>query len=51
MASNGWKMIIVYRGQHCPLCTNFLNALEQYLPELNEIGVDLVALSADSQTQ
>ena len=24
-----WKMVIVYRGRHCPLCTKYLNKLEE----------------------
>ena len=25
-----WKMVAVYRGKHCPICTKFLNKLEDY---------------------
>ena len=46
-----WKMVVVYRGQHCPLCTRYLNALEGYLPRLKEIGIDVAAVSADSREQ
>ena len=34
-----WKMVVVYRGQHCPLCTRYLNKLEGYLERLSAIGV------------
>lgn len=44
-----WKLIVVYRGKHCPLCTNYLNALNDVLPRLTEMGVDVVAVSADSE--
>lgn len=44
-----WKMVIVYRGKHCPLCTRYLNELNQAVPEFNKLGVDVVAVSADSE--
>ncbi len=49
--SNGhdWRMIVVYRGKHCPLCTKYLSALNEKLPELNAIGIDVVAISADTE--
>jgi len=52
-ALNGgrWKMVVVYRGRHCPLCTKYLNQLESFVERLKEEGVDLVAVSADSQVQ
>lgn len=43
-----WKMVVVYRGKHCPLCTRYLNELNQALPELNKLKIDVVAISADS---
>jgi peroxiredoxin len=43
-----WQLIVVYRGKHCPLCTKYLNELNDLLPEFNAIGVDVVAISADS---
>ncbi|MEE8118339.1 MAG: peroxiredoxin-like family protein [Gammaproteobacteria bacterium] len=46
-----WKMVVVYRGQHCPICTKYLNQLEAHKQELADIGVELVAVSADSQSQ
>ena len=46
-----WKMVVVYRGKHCPLCTKYLNKLEGYKQELRDINVDLVAVSADSKAQ
>ena len=46
-----WKMVVVYRGQHCPLCTKYLNKLEGYLERLAAIGVEVAAVSADSKEQ
>ncbi len=46
-----WKMVVVYRGQHCPLCTRYLNELEQLKNALAQTGVDLIAISGDSKAQ
>ena len=46
-----WKMVVVYRGRHCPLCTKYLNELEAYKGPLREIGIDLEAVSGDSKAQ
>lgn len=46
-----WKMIVVYRGQHCPLCTRYLNQLEGMKAALAETGGDLIAVSGDSKKQ
>ncbi|GAA5213442.1 redoxin domain-containing protein [Corallincola platygyrae] len=46
-----WRMIVVYRGRHCPLCTRYLNELEGYVDRLNAIDVDLAVVSGDSEAQ
>ena len=46
-----WKMIVIYRGRHCPLCTKYLNELEGHIKALKKLGIDTVAVSADSQDQ
>ena len=46
-----WHMVVVYRGKHCPLCTRYLNLLEEYKTKLADIGVDVMAVSADSKDQ
>ncbi len=46
-----WQAIFVYRGQHCPLCTKYLNELEIYLQDFASSGVDVLAVSADSREQ
>lgn len=46
-----WRMVVVYRGRHCPMCTRYLNQLTTYAPRLREIGVDVVAVSGDSAAQ
>lgn len=49
--SADWQMVVVYRGQHCPLCTKYLNKLDGYLERLQEAGVSVAAVSADSEEQ
>ena len=46
-----WHMVVVYRGQHCPLCTRFLNQLTDFRQRLTDIGIDVVAVSGDSKEQ
>ncbi|WP_201540756.1 peroxiredoxin-like family protein [Psychrobacter sp. 1044] len=46
-----WKMVVVYRGQHCPICTKYLNQLETLKSVFNETGVDVIAVSGDSKEQ
>lgn len=42
-----WQMVVVYRGQHCPMCTSYLKVLNTLLPDFHALGVDVVAVSAD----
>lgn len=46
-----WRLVVIYRGKHCPLCTRYLNTLEEKIDELGELGIDVVAASADSREQ
>lgn len=46
-----WMMVVVYRGRHCPMCTRYLNRLEEYVSRLSELGVDVAAVSGDSAEQ
>ena len=48
-APNDWKLVIVYRGKHCPLCTKYLIELNELLPKFNALGVDVIALSSDAR--
>ena len=46
-----WKLVVIYRGRHCPLCTKYLNELEQHAQSLRDVGVDIVAVSGDNKEQ
>ena len=50
-SDTGWKLVVIYRGKHCPICTKYLNQLEAYKQRLADIEVELVAVSADSAAQ
>jgi len=46
-----WKMIVVYRGRHCPLCTKYLKTLVPLMEQYSEAKVDVAVVSADSKAQ
>ena len=48
-ASDGfeWQMLIVYRGKHCPICTRYLGELNDLLSQYHDLGVEVIAASAD----
>ena len=43
-----FTLVVAYRGYHCPICKAYLGKLKRLLPELNERGIDVVAVSARS---
>ena len=45
------QLIIVYRGQHCPICKTYLGKLEALLPRFAEQDIAVVVASADSEDQ
>lgn len=46
-ATGGWRAILVYRGQHCPLCKKYLGGLQDLAEDYAEAGVELLLVSAD----
>lgn len=44
-----WRMLIVYRGKHCPICTQYLSTLNELNAEFNALGIDVVAASSDPE--
>ncbi|WP_299298395.1 redoxin domain-containing protein [uncultured Tateyamaria sp.] len=44
-----WQLVVVYRGKHCPLCTRYLSELQSIVEPLAELGIDVVAVSADAE--
>lgn len=46
-----WKMVVVYRGKHCPMCSNYLKQLEHLKDKFYNLGIDIIAVSADSESK
>ena len=44
-----FSLIVFYRGLHCPVCKKYLQQLEALIPDFNDRGVNVVALSMDSE--
>lgn len=44
---DGWRLLVVYRGAHCPLCRKYLKTLEALQSDFAEAGIAVAALSAD----
>lgn len=43
----GWRLLVVYRGKHCPLCKKYLATLNDKLQEFEAANIQVVAVSAD----
>lgn len=46
-----WQALFVIRGQHCPICKRYLTALEAARSEFDSLGVEIAAVSSDSEAQ
>lgn len=46
-----WQLVVVYRGKHCPMCTTYLDELNELLPQFHDLGVDVAAVSADPENK
>lgn len=46
-AGKGWRLLVVYRGRHCPLCKRYLKALDGMLDDFAATGVAVMAVSGD----
>lgn len=44
-----FTLLVFYRGFHCPLCRTYLGELNRLLPEFRQRGVEVMALSSDTQ--
>ena len=45
----GWRLLVVYRGRHCPLCKRYLSQLQELLDQYREAGIFVAALSSDPE--
>ena len=46
---SGWRVLIVYRGQHCPLCKTYLNTLNGMLEDFRAANISVSTVSADTR--
>lgn len=46
---DGWRMVVVYRGKHCPICKTYIGGLNAMLDDFRGAGVDVIAVSGDPQ--
>lgn len=44
-----WQMVVVYRGQHCPLCKKYLATLQDLAPRFHDSGIEVVTVSGDPE--
>lgn len=44
-----FTMIVFYRGLHCPICKPYLRDLDRRVSDFASLGVDLIAISSDTQ--
>ena len=48
-AEEGWTLPVFYRGLHCPICLRELGSLVGRLDAFADLGVAVVAISADDE--
>jgi len=46
-----FSAIVFYRGRFCPICQSYLTELDRHMSEFDRLGVDLIAISGDSQAE
>jgi len=46
-----FTLIIFYRGLHCPICAGYLKDLDTKIPEFAKRGVEVAAISSDTETR
>jgi peroxiredoxin len=48
-APEKFGLVVFYRGLHCPICLKYLLELGRLLPEFDQRGVKVIALSSDTR--
>ncbi len=46
-----FDLVVFYRGLHCPNCAKYLMELERLVPEFEQRGVQVIALSSDDEAR
>src|SRR5712692_2205088 len=47
----GWRLLIVYRGKHCPLCKKYFKGLSTMLDDFRAANITVMAVSADPEAK
>ena len=45
----GWRILVVYRGKHCPRCKTYLSKLDGMIDAFKTAGIAVAAVSADPE--
>ncbi len=48
---SGWRLLVVYRGKHCPMCRKYLGGLDRMLGDFGKRSIRIAAVSADSRAK
>jgi peroxiredoxin len=48
-SGDDWRLFVVYRGRHCPLCKIYLKTLNDLMDEFSAIGVSVMVASGDPE--
>lgn len=51
LGAGGAQLLVIYRGQHCPKCKDYLAGLEELRTGFANAGITVVVASADSSAQ
>lgn len=46
---SGWRLLIVYRGKHCPLCKQYLSTLNDLIDDFQAAKISVSAISTDTR--
>lgn len=46
-ARDGWQVVVVYRGKHCPICKRYLTGLKDVIGGFTAAKTEVVAISGD----
>lgn len=46
---DAFTIVVFYRGKHCPICKTYLKEIEKTLPQATEQGIEVVAISMDTE--
>lgn len=43
------KLVVFYRGLHCPLCKAYIGELDKKIGEFAQLDIDIIAISGDTE--